>query len=403
MSRILWAGIGPGHATGYGIMTREFVPRLRNLGHEMAIAIFGEQSVTTDGKHNPRGTLNHPDHAGIKATGQWDGMRVIGPMGTRHSAAKDPENEFRLPPRGEIWDAFGGHDPDLVIVLKDAWVLNPRDYRDYNTAMWLVFDTEPLGVPDARFFAESGARAVCASTAGQRMASARLTEPLYVPHGIDAQQTWTPGSRKAARRLLGLPEDVFIAGICAQNIGPRKAWGEQLAAFAGFHGKHPGSLLLIHAAPEHPEGINLRELRSHLGLDDAVMFGEHTAMDDPQMVNWMRSLDVLMAASYGEGFGLPIVQAQACGIPVIGTDCSAITEKIPRGTGWLVPGQQWWNPHHQASWTIPSVEGITSALHRAVKRDHWPAGRIREHAMAYDADHVTKEHWVPVLEELLEA
>lgn len=403
MSRILWAGIGPGHATGYGLMTREFTRRFTALGHEVVIALFGEQDTTTDGKRNPRGTLNHPDHAGIKVTGLWEGMTCIGPMGTRHSTAKDPDSEFRLPPRGVVWDAFGGHDPDLVIVLKDAWVLTPSDYRDYNTAVWLVFDTEPLGVPDRRFFERSGARAVCASTAGQRMAAAAgLTEPLYVPHGIDTD-LWCPGDREAARGLLGLPGEAFIAGVCAQNVGPRKAWGEQLAAFAAFRWNHPDSLLLIHAAPEHPEGINLRELVTFHGLDGAVKFGAHTAMDDAQMVNWFRSLDVLMAASYGEGFGLPIVQAQACGIPVIGTRCSAVTEKIPAGTGWLVKGQKWWNPHHQADWTIPSTEGITRALYRAGRRAHWPAAKIREHAMAYDADHVTKEHWVPVLDHLLEA
>lgn len=398
MSRILWAGIGPGHATAYGKLTKEFTRRLRDLGHEVVISVMGEPAVK-GARSNPRSTLNHPAHRSIRDTGLWEGMRVIGPASFWDQDG-EVKGEFWLPPHGEVWDAFGGHDPDLVIVLKDAWVLNPNDYRDYNTAVWLVFDCEPLGVPDAAFFDQSGARAVCASTAGQRMASARLTEPLYVPHGIDTAM-WSPGPREAARDLLGLPQEGFIAGICAQNVGPRKAWGEQLAGFAAFREAHPDAMLLIHAAPEHPEGINLRHLVTHLGLDGAVKFGAHTAMDDAQMANWYRSLDVLMGATYGEGFGLPIVEAQACGIPVIGTRCSAVTEKIPAGTGWLVEGQQWWNPHHQAWWTIPSVDGITSALHRAARGSHWGPARIREHAMAYDADRVTKEHWVPVLDELL--
>lgn len=401
--RILWAGIGPGHATGYGLMTREFTRRFRDAGHEVVLALFGEPVLDPLGRPNRNGTLNHPDHVSIRDGGTWEGMRALGPA-SQWKRDKDGKwqaaGEFRLPGQSFIWDAFGGHNPDLVIVLKDAWVLDPEDYREYNTAVWLVFDTEPMGAPDRSFFARCDARAVCASTAGQRMAaSAGLADPLYVPHGIDTG-IWTPGPREAARELLGLPEDVFIAGIDAANIGPRKAWGEQFAAFADFHSQHPGSLLLVHAAPEHPEGISLRDLRSFLHLDDAVKFGAHTAMDDAQMVNWMRSLDVLMAASYGEGFGLPIVQAQACGIPVIGTDCSAITEKIPKGTGWLVPGQPWWNPHHQAWWHIPSVEGITRALHRAAGLGHDRRDLIRAHAMGYDADHVMKEHWTPVLEEL---
>lgn len=382
--RILWHGIGPGHATGYGQMTAETTRRLRDLGHDVVIAMMGEAT----GK---RAAMRHPAHAVIRETGRWEGMPVIGPS---------PVGEFRLPLPGAIWDAFGGHPPDLVIVLKDAWVLTPSDYADYDTAVWLVSDTEPLGVPDRRFFEASGARAVCASLAGRRMAAdAGLYKPLYVPHGIDTA-LWTPNSRGEIRDFLGLPRDVFIAGICAANIGPRKAWGEQLAAFAAFRKKHRDALLLIHAAKQHPEGLDLEDLACHLGIRDAVIFPQHTAMDDGQMVNWFRSLDVLLAASYGEGFGLPVVQAHACGVPVIGTDCSAIAEKIPNGTGWLVGGQKWWNPHHQAWWTIPSVKGITAALEKAARRQHARPEIIREHALTYDSAFVAKTMWAPVLEEL---
>ena len=397
--RICWNGIGPGHGTGYGVMTREFTRRLRDAGHEVLIALMGEPERKPDGTLNRRSTLNHPDHAVIRETGMWDGMRVIGPG----------PHEFGMPPAGDVWDAFGGHQPDLVIVLKDAWVLDKAAYRDYRTAVWLAFDTEPLGVPDRQFFEASGARAVCVSAAGLKMAREAgaqhgvkgLRNALCVPHGVDTG-IWSPGSREAARGLLGLPQGVFIAGICAANIGPRKAWGEQLAAFAAFRRTRRDALLLIHAAPEHPEGINLYDLCRHLGIRDAVLFGEHTAMDDAQMANWFRSLDVLMAASYGEGFGLPIVQAQACGVPVIGTRCSAITEKIASGTGWLARGQRWWNPHHQAWWTIPSVREITLALGKAARGQHAKPELIREHAMTWDADRVTREDWAAALEELTE-
>lgn len=388
--RILWAGIGPGHATGYGQQTAVTTRLLRDAGHEVVLALFGEPPVK-DGRRNPRSTWWHPDHAQIRDAGTWEGMQVVGP---------DPRGEFRLPPPSTVWDAFGGHEPDLVLVLKDAWVLTPADYRDYNTAVWLVFDTEPLGVPDREFFEDSGARAVCASLAGRAMArDAGLDRPLYVPHGIDTA-LWTPGDKDEVRGFLGLPADAFVAGICAQNVGPRKAWGEQFAAFAAFRKKRPGALLLVHADPEHPEGVNLYDLAHHLAIREAVIFGAHTAMDGAQMANWFRSLDVLMAASYGEGFGLPIVQAQACGIPVIGTRCSAITEKIPHGTGWLVPGQEWWNPHHQAWWTIPSVKGITAALEKAHRGQHASAAAIRGHAMRYDAAYVAKHDWTRALEEL---
>jgi glycosyltransferase involved in cell wall biosynthesis len=389
---LLWSGIGPWHKTGYGVGTALYPGRLRDLGHQVAIAVMGE----TDG---PRHPLNHPDAAETKRTGLWDGMKVIGPG----------PSEFAMPPRGRVREACGG-DPHLVLVLKDAWVLDPAGYEGYRAAVWLAFDTEPLGVPDRQFFAAAPhVRPVCLSKHGLSRARQAGLDPLYVPFGIDTG-FWTPGGRGAARDLLRLPQDVFCAGIDAANIGPRKGWGEQFAAFAQFHRQHPDSLLLVHSAPKHPEGINLRELAYHLGLvaspeppphpGDTVLFGSHTNMTPARMLTWYRALDVLLAGTYGEGSGLPITQAQACGIPVIGTDCTAISEKIPGGTGWLVKGQRWWNPHHQAWWTIPSVAGLAAALGKAYRRHHASPAVIREHALAWDADLVTKRYWAPALEEL---
>lgn len=380
--RVMWFGIGPWHKTGYGVGADLYTERFRDLGHEVVIAVMGDRD---------RPTLNHPDAAAAKTTGLWKGMTVIGPG----------PSEFAMPGPQAIRHAFGGHDPDLVIVLKDAWVLRPADYRRYRSAVWLATDTEPLGTPDREFFAAApGVRPVCVSRRGLAQArQAGLSDALHVPFGIDTAR-WVPGSREAARDLLGLPQGVFIAGIDAANIGPRKGWGEQFGAFAAHHARHPQSLLLCHTAPEHPEGINLRHLAAALGITDAVKFGSHGNMTHAQMLTWYQALNVLMMGTYGEGFGLPIAQAHATGVPVIGTDCTAITEKIPPGTGWLVKGQRWWNWHHQAWWTIPSEAGLTAALAKAYRGQHARPAVIREHALAWDADHVTKTYWAPVLEEL---
>jgi glycosyltransferase involved in cell wall biosynthesis len=386
VARILWHGIGPWHHTGYGVLTSLFAPRLRDLGHDVVIAVMGEQQPAG------RNPLSHPGAAETRRTGLWQGMPVIGPGHT----------EFALPFTADIKEAFGGHSPDLVLVLKDAWVLRPHAYQQHNTAVWLFFDTDQLGVPDRQFFAESHARAVCVSLHGQAaIRAAGLSGVLHVPAGIDTG-FWAPGPRDDARDLLGLPRDVFIAGIDAANIGPRKGWGEQLAAFARFRAEHPRSLLLLHTTPEHPEGISLRDLAANLGITDAVAFGAHSNMKPEQMLSWYRSLNVLLQGSYGEGFGLPVTQAQACGVPVIGTDCSAISEKILPGTGWLVRGQKWWNPHHQAWWTIPNVQGLYGALRKAARGAHARPELIRQHALAWDADTVIREYWKPVLDELLE-
>jgi glycosyltransferase involved in cell wall biosynthesis len=380
MARILWHGIGPWHKTGYGVQTALFAPRLRDLGHQVAIAVMGRKGI------DDRPDKAHPDAVFT----EWEGIPVIGPGLT----------EFGLPLPLDIKAAFGGHHPDLVIVLKDAWVLRAASYRRYNTAVWCNIDCEPIGTPDREFFEASGAHPVAVSKFGVSVMRAAGLSPLYVPHGIDTG-AWGAGDRAAARELLGLPQHTFLAGINAANVGipSRKAFAEQFAAFASFRKRlQPDSLLLAHTHPEHPEGVNLRHLVAGLGIGDAVRFPSHINMRGGQMLTWYQSLDVLMNATYGEGFGLPIVEALACRVPVIGTECSAITEKIPPGAGWLVPGQQWWNPHHRAWWAIPNIPAMTAKLAHAYTRALTPAP---QYAACYGADHVTTEYWKPALEALL--
>ena len=381
--RILWNGIGPWHRTGYGTQTAIFAPRLRDLGHQVAIAIMGKPGMNE----------KHPDYAS-----PWQGIPVLA---MDHSRPGRIHPEFGLPRPGAVREALGG-SPDLIIVLKDAWVLTPEEYRPWPVGVWTNFDTHTFTGPDREFFTAAGAIPIATSRHGQSAMRDAGLDPLYVPHAI-VSGDWGPAEDKAAaRRYLGLPEAPFIVGMNAQNTSVRKAFAEQFDAFARFHVKHPSSLLLVHTNPEHPEGMNLRHLAENLGITGAVKFGAHMVMTTPQMKHWYQCLDVLMNATYGEGFGLPIVESLACGVPVIGTKGSAVTEKVPPGAGWLVSGQRLWVPPMRSWWTIPSVRELAAALgkaHRAAGQQI-PAQVRTWVAAEYDADWVTRQYWKPALDAL---
>src|SRR5262249_3548394 len=142
----------------------------------------------------------------------------------------------------------------------------------------------------------------------------------------------------------------FTVGICAANSdGIRKGWPEQLEAFARFHGKHPDSVLLIHTLANNPAGLPLARMVESFGLEGAVLWSDQYAqaagwMDDETMAGWFQCLDVLLACSYAEAFGIPIIEAQACGTPVITTNGSAMAEL--NGPGWVVNGEPFYNPVH---------------------------------------------------------
>jgi glycosyltransferase involved in cell wall biosynthesis len=126
----------------------------------------------------------------------------------------------------------------------------------------------------------------------------------------------------------------------------------------------------------------------------------HLGMPAHQMAQLYNAFDVLVNPSYGEGFGVPIVEAQACGVPVIVTDWTSMPELC--GAGWLVDGDPWYDASQGAFYKCPSIADIYERMAEAYEtaRDPKLGETAREFALDYDVDHVTKTYWEPVLEEL---
>jgi glycosyltransferase involved in cell wall biosynthesis len=111
------------------------------------------------------------------------------------------------------------------------------------------------------------------------------------------------------------------------------------------------------------------------------------------------AMDVLLNPATGEGFGVPVLEAQACGTPVIVTDFSAMQEVC--GAGWKVGGQRWWTPQ-QSFQVKPDVADIVSALQHCYQLS--PAARQElsakavEHASGYEVGKVVRDHMLPALD-----
>ena len=176
-----------------------------------------------------------------------------------------------------------------------------------------------------------------------------------------------------------------------------------MQAFSIFHQRHPDSVLFMHTSRKG--GWELDKIALNLGIHNAVKFhGPVRARgpDDPVGVDGgvvLHPGPATAACSEGEGFGLPILEAQACGIPTVTTRFSAMTELC--SSGWLVDGQRHWVGGHESWWMTPDVEEIADRYETAWKDARVPAVReqAREFALEYDVDHVTTEFWKPCLEE----
>lgn len=241
---------------------------------------------------------------------------------------------------------------------------------------------------------------------GQQELQQAGLDPLYVPHGIDTT-TLTPVPKAEARKATGMPDDVFVVGMVAANKGnpSRKCFAEAFEAFKALHDRHPDMRLYVHAEITGMfDGVNLPQLARAVGIPSGAMLycDQYRAVHYPfplsHMANVYSSLDVLLAPSAGEGFGIPVVEAQSCGVPVIVSDFSAQPELC--GAGWLVKGHRVYTPI--SSWQAkPDVPDLVDALESAYRKlpNEAMSAKARELAVGYDIDTVFKDFMLPALEQ----
>jgi glycosyltransferase involved in cell wall biosynthesis len=380
VSRILWISNAPWAPSGYGGQANLFVPRLQALGHEMAIGC---------------------NHGLTGAKLDWDGI-------TCYPADFDWGNTT-------IHTYQDHHKADLTITLHDAWVMKPDAWpKGTRSAIWAPVDHNPLPAAVEVVLRNPNVYPIAMSRFGEKMMTQRGLQPVYVPHGIDTDVFKPQPENKAEiRKELGIPEDAFLIGMVAANQGnpsfSRKSFPQAFQAFARFAHEHEDAWLYAHtlARPTRGDhGINLEVLAVATGCpagrlrfppDNALQLG----MTNTVVANIYAAFDVLLNPAMGEGFGVPIVEAQACGVPVIASDHSAMTELTHAGT--LVSGDPFWDALQMAWFTSPSVDSIYAALeHEYARRDDM---KLREAAVAfagqYDADLVTVNYWEPALERLM--
>lgn len=373
MSKILIHSNAPWVPSGYGKQCAHLTRTLQKLGHDVVISSFS-------------GLTGSPI--------QWHGVPVL-PSGMYEYGV-----DVLLPHIASV-------EPDLTITLMDVWKLGPlaEQLTALNMAAWVPVDCTPLSRLDEAFFKTSGVRPIAMSRFGeQRLRDAGL-EPLYAPHVVD-REVFKPLSeedRAKYRARMGV-EDRFVIGLCAaNNDAVRKAFPEQLEAFHQFHAKHPEAMLWIHSVPKSARGLDLNRLAGEIGLapEDVRITDAYPQVtglfDDTLMADWYGMLDVLSACSYAEAFGVPIIEAQACGTPVVTTAGSAMMEN--RGNGWMVQGEPFWNHVHGAWWERPSVSSIIRQYEKAFVQASTRRGQARDFSSEFDAGQAGA-WWEPVMEAL---
>lgn len=347
--RVLLVSHAAWRGTGYGAPVRYLARALREHGHALAVLAVEERGP---------GTL------------EWQGIRHYLPM---------PGHRFGEDVLQAVCDDW---QSDVVLSLLDPWVLGPDGYAGAGRpwVAWCPVDQDP---PQRGLLPRlAHARSVQTFSAfGQGVLARAGVKAGVMPYGVDLD-TFRPVSddqRARLRAAMGLPEDCFLVGMVGTNLAhDRKALAQNILGFCAFAKARPEAHLVLWTTLTG--GVNIPALLAPFGGPAAERvhvippWGVHYDASHRALAEFYPALDVLLHASAAEGFGLSIIEANACGVPVIGAANSSMSELIPERTGWLVedvvPEWSWLD----GWWRRPTVAGVSEAL-RLAQDDLGYAGR----------------------------
>ena len=169
-------------------------------------------------------------------------------------------------------------------------------------------------------------------TAARRL-EARGVGPVEVlPLGVDVD-LFHPSRRDiGVRRALGVGDGAPLLAY-AGRLDREKRPLELVEALAQLPGPLGAHLLLVGHGPHRQEALDRAGALGLAGRVHAPGFVD----DRERLAALLASSDLYVSAMPHETFGVSVIEAQACGLPVVGVASGAMPDRVPPGLGRLAP------------------------------------------------------------------
>lgn len=321
------------------------------------------------------------------------------------------------PKMADMWgsDAIISHSVDYkanaLFTMQDIHLLNPQHLQQMKVFIpYVPIDKDPAP-PEVLQRLQYAYKIITFSEFGRKVLEKAGFTSTLILEGTDTE-VFKPMDKEESRKMIGLPNDVFMFGMISANKEnpPRKGFQEVIEAFKMFYDRHPEAALFFHVQQPNAGGFPILQYARYLGVDKRIfVMNDYTAIFNSNSTRIAREIncfDIYLQPSQTEGFGLTSIEAQACGKPVIVNNCTAMPETVIKGvTGEICDTnyKRWTNDLSFVYTSDPkSLYDKMEAVYKMIKDDPKKvAESCRKHIVEkYDIDTIVEKQWIPLFEEL---
>jgi glycosyltransferase involved in cell wall biosynthesis len=248
----------------------------------------------------------------------------------------------------------------LGLAMKKPVVISARG-SDIN-----LYSQMPMIRPLLRFALTRATRVIAVSEALKevmvRLGTAEERIEV-IPNGVDAQK-FAPMPRREARTRLGLNEGTYLLSV--GNLTENKGVHLLVRALHLLRSRHHVTDLSLLVVGDGPMRHELERLAASLDLAEHVRFVGRVAHE--QLHVWYSAADLFCLASAREGWPNVLMEAQACGLPIVATRVGGVPEIVSSEAVGLLARRE----------ERDLAQTILMALQRP-----WPSDALRQHASSF--------------------